>query len=212
MKTRCFSISGWGVLRGVGLTLHGGDIGALDVVLEFGKLLLEFVEGDELVLNDEGDLELLDTVADSNKLGATPNETFLFDGTNRLLEGRHVCFVIPRFNLKRHNRLHVITSTRCSAEGVRITNLRDGFGFVGLLGVVCSDTFGFELLSFSVILLIGSKEIDVIITSRLFLLLSGRRGSLTGKDGTGAAGARKGGELSLVGPDVFVPASDIGVS
>ena len=35
---------------GSGLTLHGGNIGALDVVLELSNLLLELVQGDLLVL------------------------------------------------------------------------------------------------------------------------------------------------------------------
>jgi hypothetical protein len=100
----------------VKLTLHGGDIRALDVVLELGDLLLKFVEGDELVLNDESDLELLDTITNSNKLGATPNKAFLFDGTNRLLEGLQVGFIVPRFDLKRHNRLYTITSIHCSVK------------------------------------------------------------------------------------------------
>ena len=90
--------------------MHGGDIRALDVVLELGELLLKFVEGDELVLNNEGDLELLDTVTDGNKLGATPNEAFLLDGTDRLLESLQVSFIVPRFNVKCHDGLYDVAS------------------------------------------------------------------------------------------------------
>ena len=94
---------------------------------------------------------------------------------------------------------------------MNIVYLGSGLGLVGLLGVICGDTFSFKLLSFGIILLIGSEEIDVIITGLLFLL-NGSRGSLAGEDGTGAAGTREGGELGLVGFDVLVPAGDVGVS
>jgi hypothetical protein len=30
--------------------LHGGDIGTLDIILEFSKLLLEIIQGNKLVL------------------------------------------------------------------------------------------------------------------------------------------------------------------
>lgn len=82
------------------LTLHGSNVGALDVVLELSDALLELIEGDELVLDDEGDLELPDTVADRDKLGGTPDETFLLDGTDGLLELRHVGLVVPRLHLE----------------------------------------------------------------------------------------------------------------
>jgi len=95
-----------------------------------------------------------------------------------------------------------------------ITHFSDGLGLVGLLGIVCSDAFSFEFLSFSILLLIGSEEVDIIVTGLLFLLLSRSRcgGDLTGEDGTGAAGTREGGELGLKGLDVLVPAGDVGVS
>jgi hypothetical protein len=109
-EVRCVSISDRAVFKGVKHTLHGGDIRALDVVLELCELFLKFVEGDELVLNNEGDLELLDTVTDGNKLGTTPNETFLLDGTDRLLESLQVSFIVPRLNIKCHNGLHDVAS------------------------------------------------------------------------------------------------------
>jgi len=205
------SISVAAIFRGIKLTLHGSDISALDVVLEFGDLLLEFIEGDKLILNDEGDLEFLDPVADGDKLGATPNETFLFDRTNALLERLQVGFIVPRLNLKCHNRLHIIISMQQHQRGLNTTYFSDGLGFVGLFGVICSNTFGFELLGFSIILLIGSEEIDIVVTGLLFLL-GGSRGSLTGENSTGTTRTGEGGELSLVGFDVLVPAGYIGVS
>lgn len=74
--------------------LHGSDVGGLDVVLELGKLLLELVERDLLVLNDQVDLELADTVSDWDEFGTTPDKTVLLDGTNALLEFLHVGLVI----------------------------------------------------------------------------------------------------------------------
>ena len=93
-----------------------------------------------------------------------------------------------------------------------IVYLGSGFRLVGLLGVICGDTFSFKLLGLGIIFLIRSEEIDVIIAGLLFLLLSGSRGSLASEDDTGAAGTREGGELGLVGLDVLVPAGDVGVS
>ena len=104
--------------NGMKLTLHGSDISTLNVVFEPCDLLLKFVKGYELILNDEGDLELLDTKTDGDKLGATPNETWLFDGTDRLLEKLHVSFVIPWFNIKRHDRLHAIASIQRNVKEV----------------------------------------------------------------------------------------------
>ena len=92
-----------------------------------------------------------------------------------------------------------------------ITYFSDGLGLVSLLGVVCSDTLSFEFLSFSIIFLIRSEEIDIVVTGLLSLLCRGG-GSITGEDCTGTAGTGEGGELSLVGLDMLVPAGDIGVS
>ena len=89
------------------LTLHGSNVRALDVVLELSDALLELIEGDELVLNDEGDLELLDTVADSDELAGAPHETRHLERTYRLLEFNHVCLIVPRLDLKRYDGLSI---------------------------------------------------------------------------------------------------------
>ena len=99
------SIRRWKIAGVITLTLHGGNVGALDVVLELSDALLELIEGDELVLDDEGDLELLDTVADSHERTRTPDKTGLLDRANGLLELNHVGFIVPRLNVKRHNGL-----------------------------------------------------------------------------------------------------------
>jgi hypothetical protein len=74
--------------------LHGSDIGGLDVVLELLNLALELVGGDLLVLNDQVDLELLDTESERNPLGGTPDEAILLNGADVSLEFLKVGLVI----------------------------------------------------------------------------------------------------------------------
>lgn len=74
--------------------LHGNNVGGLDVVLELLDLLLELVKRNLVVLNNQVDLELLDTETDGNKLGGTPDETVLLNGKDVGLELIHVCLVI----------------------------------------------------------------------------------------------------------------------
>lgn len=88
------------------LTLHSSNIGALDIVLELGDLLLELVKRDLLVLDDESDLELLDTVADGDELGRAPDEAVLLDATDRLLESSHVGLIVPRLHLESNDGLY----------------------------------------------------------------------------------------------------------
>lgn len=73
---------------------HSNDVGGLDVVLILLNLLLEFVQGDLLVLNDQVDLELLNTEANGNELVGTPDEAVLLDGENVGLELIKVGLVI----------------------------------------------------------------------------------------------------------------------
>lgn len=74
--------------------LHGGDIGGLDKVFKLLDLLLELVRGDLVVLNDQVDLQLLDTEADGDQLGSTPDQTVLFDATDRSLQSSQISLVI----------------------------------------------------------------------------------------------------------------------
>lgn len=74
--------------------LHGDDIGGLDEVLKLLDLLLELVQGDLLILNDQVDLQLLDTEADSDQLGGTPEQTVLLNATDSSLHGDQVGLVI----------------------------------------------------------------------------------------------------------------------
>lgn len=139
-------------------TLHCCDISALDIVFKLLNLLLELIQADELVLyppspvlenepatkttqltNDEGNLELLDTITNRNELGRTPNKTLLLDRADRFLELGHVGLVVPRLDLERNDRL-----------GNRL-------GLVSLARVVLGDTLGLETLGLLVVFIVIAK-------------------------------------------------------
>ena len=97
------------------------NIGALDVVLELGDLLLELVQTDLVVLNDERDLELADTVADGDELGRTPDETLLLDPADLLLERLHVGLVVPRLDLAGNKRLRIMSDDTIGKKMMKYT-------------------------------------------------------------------------------------------
>lgn len=74
--------------------LHGNNVGRLDVVLELLDLLLELIQGDLLVLNNQVDLQLLDTEADGDQLGSTPDQTVLLNATDGSLQSGQISLVI----------------------------------------------------------------------------------------------------------------------
>jgi hypothetical protein len=74
--------------------LHGSDISGLNVVLELLNLALELVGRDLLVLNNQVDLELLNTESEGNPLGGTPHEAVLLNGADVSLELLKVGLVI----------------------------------------------------------------------------------------------------------------------
>lgn len=74
--------------------LHGGDISGLDVVLELLDLVLKVRNRDLGVLDDQVDLELLDTETDGDELGSTPNETVVLNTTDSSLKSNHVSLII----------------------------------------------------------------------------------------------------------------------
>jgi hypothetical protein len=74
--------------------LHSHDIRGLDVVLVLLNLGLEVVQRNLVVLDDQVQLELLDTETNSDQFRATPDKTVLLDGQNISLELFHVCLVI----------------------------------------------------------------------------------------------------------------------
>lgn len=74
--------------------LHGSDVSGLDVVLILLDRLLELIGGDLVVLNDQVDLELLNTEADGNPLGGTPDEAVPLNGADVGLELLKVGLII----------------------------------------------------------------------------------------------------------------------
>ena len=60
---------------------------------------------EKILTNDEGDLELANTVADGDKFRGTPNKTILLDRTDRLLKLGHVGLIIPGLHLEGDNGL-----------------------------------------------------------------------------------------------------------
>lgn len=74
--------------------LHGSNVSGLDVVLVLLNLGLKLIQRDLVVLDDQVDLELLDTEADGNELGSTPDQTVDLDGTDVGLQLLKVGLVI----------------------------------------------------------------------------------------------------------------------
>jgi len=58
-----------------------------------------------ILTNNKGDLELLDTISNSHKFAGTPDETVLFNRTNSSFKSRHVGFIVPRFDVHGNNGL-----------------------------------------------------------------------------------------------------------
>lgn len=200
--------------------LHGSDIGGLDPLLELGDLLLELIEGDLVVLNDHVDLELLDTEADGDELGATPDETILLNATDGSLKSDHVGLIICNGRVSTNASSVHHRSKREHTPGLDIhgdDGLGSDLGLGSLLLAVGSETLLTDTGSLSILLLIvGAEKVDIL------LLLGGSLGGLGGVDGdlgdlraVGGVGGRRvtgeGGELVLVGGDVLVPAGSVGV-
>jgi hypothetical protein len=70
------------------------------VVLILLNLLLELINRNLLVLNDQVDLELLDTETDGNKRGSTPDKTLLLNSTDVLLHLHEVGLVICKIKVR----------------------------------------------------------------------------------------------------------------
>lgn len=168
---------------------HGRNVGALDVVLELGNLILQIVKRDLrsskeeerqsdaskeapntvdhtylLVLDDDSDLQLGDTVTDSDELGCTPDETVLLDGANALLKSLHVGLVIPWLDLKGDD------------------GLGSGLGLASLLLLVLGNTLGLDPLSLGILLVIRAEEVNLVI------VISGASGSGSSGGGDGGVG------------------------
>lgn len=179
------------------------DIGGLDVVLDLLDLLLELVERDLGILDDQVDLEHLDTVADGDELGGTPDKSVLLNSSDLLLHGLHVRLVVPGLDLERDDRLGDL-------EGLAGGKLLGRLCGLGLL--VLGDTLGLDSLGLGVVLLVLTKEVNVVVV----LLLGGRRGlvGLGGRRGRGSklVGALgQGRVLRRVRGNVSEPSGSVGV-
>lgn len=64
------------------------------MVLVLFDLLLQFIQRHLLVLDDQVDLQLLDTESNSNELRGTPDKTVLLNGQNIGLELLKVCLIV----------------------------------------------------------------------------------------------------------------------
>jgi len=164
------------------------DIGRLDVIfITLLDLLLQLVERDLLVLDDQVDLELLDTETHSDQRGGTPHESVLLAGENVGLEFVH------------------------GDDG-----LGSRLDLASLLLVVLGQALSLELLGLGVLLLIvATEQIDVIILLLGSRALGGvdgevpRLGTVCGVLLGRVSG--QGGELRLEGKDVVVPSPGIWV-
>lgn len=169
------------------------------MVLELGDLLLELVKRDLVVLNNQVDLELLDTVTDGNEGRGTPDETVLLDGTDVGLELLHVGLIVPGLDVHGDNRL---------GGGLRLASLLCGV----LLEALLTDTGVLSIL----LLVVRAEEVDIVI---ILLGVLGGLGGVDGKlSGLGAVGSELLGwvtgqrrELGLERGDVLVPAVGVGV-
>ena len=86
------------------------------------------------------------------------------------------------------------------------THLGDGLGLLCLLRVVRGDALGLEALRLGVLLLVASKEVDLIVVR-----LSSLRRGLRGNEGfAGLRGAGEGGVLRGVRLDVVIPSRAVG--
>lgn len=193
--------------------LHGSDIGGLDVVLILLDLALELVERDLLVLNDQVDLELLDTETDGDELVSTPDEAVHLDGLDVGNELVHVGLIICQMVSLRSKIQKVIKHTpRLDIHGDNGLSSRLGLALLLLLvlsqsPLTLSNDLGVLLLR------VRAEEILVLVllSSGSGLGVDGHLGLLRAVGSVGLGGvARKSGELSLVGGDVLVPTGSIG--
>ena len=70
------------------------DITRLNEVLELLNLLLQLSKTNLVILDDQVDLQLLDTETDGNKLRGTPHETVLIDTSDGTFQSLHVGLII----------------------------------------------------------------------------------------------------------------------
>lgn len=166
------------------------------MVLDLLDLLLEVRERDLSVLDDEGDLEHLDTVTDGDELGSTPGQTVLLDSSDLSLHGLHVGLVVPRLDLQGNDRLGDL-------ELLTGSELLSGLSGLGL--VVGGDSLLLDSLGLGIgLLVVRAEEVNVLVV--LLGGLSGGGGGGRGKRGSLGEGV----ELGLERGDVSVPSGSVG--
>lgn len=74
--------------------LHGNNVRGLHKVLKLGNLVLELIQRHLLVLNNQVDLQLLDTETDRHPLGGTPDQAILLDADNSRLQSLQIRLVV----------------------------------------------------------------------------------------------------------------------
>jgi hypothetical protein len=167
------------------------------MVLILLDLLLQLVEGNLLVLNDQVNLQLLDTEADSDELRGTPHEAILLNSTHILLQLLHVRLIVPWLDVHGYYRLGSRLDLAC------------------LLLVVLGETLFSDACSFCIFLLVvTAEEIDLIV---ILFLGCWRLGRVDGEfGGFGSVGcilfawvAWQRGKFRLEGGDVLVPAEGV---
>ncbi|KAB8437347.1 hypothetical protein FH972_025027 [Carpinus fangiana] len=167
--------------------LHGSNVGGLHVVLKLLDLLLQLVQGDFVILDDQIDLQLLDTEAEGNQLGRTPNKTVLLNGTHTRFKLLHIGLVICFI---------------CRLD------------LASLLLTVLLQTLRLQLLCLGILLLvIGAEEVDIVVivgrsSSACWVDGQGRGLGAVGGDLLGWV-TRECGELGLEAGDVLVPAGRV---
>merc|ERR1712029_994723 len=85
--------------------VESGRVYRLYVVFESGDLLFQKVCADLVVLNHTHNLQLLDAVCEGDEFGGSPHEAVALDGSYLVLEGLHVCLVVPRLHVEQDGGL-----------------------------------------------------------------------------------------------------------
>ena len=102
------------------------------VVFEAANFFFKEVSSNFIVFNDTADLKFLDTIADWDKFGSSPEETIGFDFTNFGFEGAHISFIIPWFYIQ---------------DDVWLGDENTLFGFLGGFAfIVSSNAFGLNII------------------------------------------------------------------
>ncbi len=126
---------------------HGDNVNRLDPLLTiFLDLLLDIIlNGDLVILNNNVDLQLLDTETNIDETVRTPHQTVHLDALDELQHGFKIGLVIPWLNIDGNKRLG------------------GSLWLTSLLSLVCGNSLSLELLSFGIFLFVIIEKIDIII-------------------------------------------------